>query len=619
MKLSALLSDGMILQRGEKTSIWGETKPETKVRITFLEKIYETISDSLGKFTIKLKSLEAGGPYEMILDDGEIHKLKDILIGDVWLLNGQSNMELPVRRTLDLYENEVKDAWENNIRKFAVPMQYNFQNPVNEVSTGEWMSVTPEQVLDFSATGYFFAKELYETFGVPIGLIQTAVGGTPIEAWLSENAIGMIGGYEEELALCKDENYVKHTLETQSEKSLQWMEYLNEQDPGLKEKWFQEDVDSSNWNTIELPKYLKDDEFKSYDGSIWFQKKFYLSEEQKDKFNKLKLGTIVDADETYVNGVLVGTTAYRYPPRRYQIPKGILKEGINVITVRLICTHNVGAFIPDMPYQLVSKEESLDLTGEWNYRLGFRTNIFPSSVTFQYKPTGVYNGMLYPLRNYTIKGIAFYQGESNTGKPKGYGELFQAYIKGIRSLFQENELPIVYVQLPNFLDDEQVEELDHWAQLREEQKCGLKLKHTAMVVTIDIGQYNELHPQNKKLVGQRIALAARRVAYGEDVIYSGPIYESMKCAEDKIYLTFKYAEDGFLEKELHGFEISEDGKKFLPAKAKINGVQVVVCGDGINSPKYVRYAWADNPENISLYGKNGLPAAPFNTTIYCGI
>lgn len=617
MKLSTLFRDGMILQRGENTSLWGKTNPDSKVMVIFLGEKYETISDSFGKFLIKFELLIAGGPHEMILDDGEILTIKDILIGDVWLLNGQSNMELPIRRTLDLYENEMKEACENNIRKFAVPMQYEFKEPVEELTSGEWKSVTPEHVLDFSATGYFFAKELYETYKVPIGLIQTAVGGTPIEAWLSEDTIHLVGGYEEELKRNKDEFYIKNTLEKESKRNTKWQNNLNTHDKGLKEEWYRKDTNTSYWNTIELPKYLE--EFKDYYGTIWFKKKIYLSESQSKKVGKLMLGTLVDADETYINGVLVGSTAYRYPPRRYILPEGLLNEGMNTITVRLTCTHNVGAFIPDMPYYLSIEDENINLKGEWKYHKGFKTELLPQSTMFQYKPTAVYNSMLYPIRRYSIKGLAFYQGESNTPKPKGYGKLFKAYMNGIRSLFKNEELPIVYVQLPNFWDGEESKVANHWAELREEQRRALSIENTAMVVAIDIGQYNELHPQNKKIVGKRIANAAKKIAYGDNIDYSGPLFERMKCINDEIYLSFCHAEHGFIEKEIDGFEISEDGINFLPAKAKIHGEQIVVSLEGMDSPKHVRYAWADNPENVSLYSKNGLPAAPFSTTTYCGI
>lgn len=619
MRLSALLSDGMVLQRGENTSIWGETKPEQKVTITFLGEIYETFSDSSGKFSIKLNTLEAGGPYEMVFDDGDIHKIKDILIGDVWLLNGQSNMELPIRRTLDLYEDEMKGAYEINIRKFSVPMQYEFHEPKQEVDCGEWQCVTPEQVLDFSATGYFFAKELYDRYAVPIGLIQTAVGGTPIEAWLSEETIKSIGGYEEELALLKDDSYVKNTLKMQDEIYGNWFGQLNETDPGLSGAWFQSEDTTSKWRSITIPCYLEEEEFKDFYGSIWLRKDIYLSHEQAKKNAKLVLGTIVDADDTYINGQLVGTTAYRYPPRRYKLQNGLLKEGKNVITVRLIRTQNVGGFIPDMPYRLILEDDMIDLTGVWNYSFGSRMNKLPQATFFQYKPTGVYNGMLFPIRFYAIKGLAYYQGESNTDNPKGYGKLLKAYIKGMRSLCQNDELPVVCVQLPNFFDKGKSETSNCFAELREEQKTVLQLKNTALVVTIDIGEYNELHPQNKKAVGQRIALAARNIAYGEEIVYSGPMFESMTIQENRIYLSFKYAEKGFLEKELKGFEISEDGIQFIPAKAEIDQLQIVVFSEEISHPKHVRYAWADNPEYVSLYGSNGLPAVPFNTTIYCGI
>lgn len=622
MKLPKLISDGMVLQHGKKIDIWGKTWPNQSVVVSIDGKTYKAYGDTNGDFNVVIEELKAGGPYEMELNDGESLIIRNIMAGDVWVLGGQSNMELPIRRTLDLYEKEIKHAYEDRIRMFAVPMTYEFQGVRDEIEHGYWRNVTPEQVLDFSAVGYFFAEELLNTYNIPIGLIQTAVGGTPIEAWLSEEALKNIGGYEKIIEQCKDESYIEETKVKEAKENDAWFQLLQEKDPGIMYSWHTLDTIPKDWLSVTLPSYFNQESMKDYYGSIWLKKEFVISNRQWEKDTKLVLGTLVDADETYVNGVLVGSTGYLYPPRRYHIPKGILKNGTNTITVRLIATHNRPGFVPDMPYYLLAGEEKTSLDGEWKYQLGTQMNELPRTTFFQYKPAGVYNGILYPIHKYKIKGLAFYQGESNTRNPIGYEKLFCAYIEGVRSLFKEEELPVVYVQLANYVDGEESINANHWAELREEQRKALKVRKTAMVVTIDIGEYNELHPQNKKEVGKRMSLAARGIAYGETITYSGPLFHYLECVENYIVLHFTFADEGFCkdcyEQNINGFEISFDGYTFHKAKAYANGNCIYVHYIGDEMPTFLRYAWRDCPENLNLYNKEGLPASPFITTIYCG-
>ncbi len=623
MRLSSIISDGMVLQRNSTVPLWGEAAPGQTVQIFFNGKEYSTPCDSDGSWRMTLEAMEPGGPFEMTLSAGDQEiVLRDILIGDVWVLGGQSNMELPVRRTLDLLADEVKQINLPLIRQFAVPQTYNFHAPVRELTGGQWISATPEDILNFSAAGFFFAKEIHERYHVPIGLIHSAVGGTPIEAWISEQTLRNIGGYEAEMEQCKDDEYVIATKKKDEERNQSWYDRLNTNDLGLKEGWSKESWDASDWDDFVVPGSWAGSELESLRGAVWFRKEFEVpaSMTESEVQILLKLGTIVDADDTYINGVCIGNTGYMYPPRRYPVPGGLLKPGINSIAVRVVTTHNTGAFIKDMPYKLVAGDQELDLRGIWKYRIGAVTEALESQTFFQYKPSGVYNCMISPLRNYRIKGVLWYQGESNTGQPAGYSEKFAALVGDWRRNWDIGEFPFIFTQLANLgeADDPQT----NWAELREEQRKSLRIPNTAMAVTIDIGEYNDLHPQDKKTVGQRLALGARKLAYGEDqLVYSGPLFKAVERDGngDALRLYFDQTGAGLAvrngESELRGFEVCGYDGVFFPAEAVISCDSVIVTHDRVRHPSHVRYAWANNPADANLYNREGLPASPFTTEV----
>jgi sialate O-acetylesterase len=615
MNLSSILSDGMVLQRNAKVSIWGKTQVSQAVEISFRDKIYNTTSNSNGEWTVILDNLDPGGPYQMVITaDGEKSVIQDILVGDVYVLGGQSNMQLPVSRTLDLYEEEITAEKQPFIRQFAVPQLYNFHAPQQDITDGRWISANPTDIMQFSAAGFFFARALYKTYGVPIGLILTAIGGTPIEAWMSEKTLREIGGYETVLEQCKDDSYITDTQHRDEERNQNWHKALNENDAGLKEGWFEASYDASKWESFELPNAWTNSPLESLRGAVWFRKEFDIPASMAADKAKLSLGTIVDADETYVNGKLVGSTGYRYPPRRYSIPEGPLKSGTNSITVRVISYQTTGEFIKDMPYKLVSNDQEIDLEGTWKYCVGSVTEALEPATFFQYKPSGLYNGMISPLQNYGIKGVLWYQGESNTGRPEGYRHLFKSLVKDWRNNWNIDELPFIFTQLPNF--GEAVHSQTDWAELREEQRMGLDIPYTAMAVTIDLGQYNELHPQNKKPLGQRLALSAKKIVYGEDIVYSGPLYNRMEKIGNAIHLYFKQVGSGLValnEEKLKGFEVCGPDGVFVPANATVSDEVVIVSHSLIEDPLHVRYAYLNNPEEANLYNKEGLPASPFTT------
>lgn len=620
--LSPLLSDGMVLQRETPVKLWGKAGPNEKLRITIRGKTYSTTTDARGNWLLVLAPMSSGGPFTLVIqgrnDEVKIH---DILVGDVWLLGGQSNMELPISRTLDLYENEVKNADNPLLRQFSVPMVYAFQAPREELSGGQWKAVTPENILEFSAVGYFFAQALYEKYHLPIGLVCTAVGGTPIEAWLSEEALRKIGGYEEIIDRCKDDHYIRTTMAAEIERMNRWNQQLNEKDEGYQggaRPWSQPAYNDSFWNTLLIPDSWVGSELEPINGAVWFRKTVEVTEERLRDDVLLRLGTIIDADETYINGVLVGNTDYKYPPRKYPVPHEILHAGTNTIAVRVISHRGVGGFVKNKPYCLTVGSEEYDLSGAWKYKIGAVLPPLSHPTSFHYKPTGVYNGMIAPLKNYCFKGILWYQGESNAQQPDNYHMLFKELINNWRNNWQRGDLPFLFVQLPNFLASimEKTTEAN-WAKIREAQRLTLSVPNTAMAVTIDAGEDNDLHPQNKKTVGNRLALCARRLVYEEKVVAQGPFLQKMKVRGRFVELFFAGIGKGLVAKGglLGGFELCGADQKFYPAIAGIAGDRILVSSQAVAQPVGVRYAWTDNPTTANLYNQDGLPASPFQAYI----
>jgi len=621
IKLPRLISDGMVLQRNEIIRIWGWAPAGEQLTFTFRKEVYQTAVDVEGNWEIILKDLSSGGPYEMTITcANQVKIVSDILIGDVWVLGGQSNMQLQVDRTLDLFEDEVKDAEYSQIRKFDVPEAYNFHTPVDELTDGAWKSVTPTTIYEFSAAGYFFAKKLYDKYKIPIGLLHTAIGGTPAEAWISEKSLMSFGRFQEVLSLIKDDEYVNVTKLQDEMRNNEWYSQLNEKDKGLQDTqatWYSDNCDDSSWNEMELPCSFRGSELKNVKGSIWFRKEIMLTQDWAKGKAKLILGTIIDGDDTYINGVQVGNTGYLYPPRRYEIPEGILKVGKNILVVRVIITQNIGGFVTDMPYYLNVGGEKLPISGSWKYQIGAIMPPQKPTTFFQYKPSGVYNGMIYPLRNYSIKGVIWYQGESNGGYPYDYKDLFETVIKDWRATWSLGNFPFFYVQLANYCPWRREPEVSGWARIREEQRRVMETENTGMAVIIDVGEYNDLHPQDKKSVGERLALWAMNKVYGEDVVCSGPIYDHMEIEGNRIRLYFTHIGSGLTVKgkELKSFLISKSDGVYVAAKAQIERDTVVVYQEDVNEPVSVRYAWADNPEEANLYNKEWLPASPFVTML----
>ncbi len=611
VKLPALVSDGMVLQRNQKLKIWGYADAGEKVNVKFLNKTYSVTADNNGNWNIMLPELKAGGPFVMTIND---ITLKDILIGDVWVASGQSNMELPMRRLKPLYGEEMKTVNNQNIRFFTVPQKYNFKTPQNDLDGGKWENTNPQTILNFSGVAYFFAKNLYEKNKVPVGIIHTSLGGSPVQAWMDTNSLKNYPEYLQEAEKWKNDDLIKSTESNEQSLSKAWYSELEQSDIGLNQHWENFDLDDSLWKTMNVPGSWEDHE-GPFEGSIWLRKEITLPNGSAGKTAFLNLGRIKDADVTYINGVKVGNVTYEYPPRWYDIPAGVLKEGKNIIAVRITNGSGKGQFIADKPYYLEIDGQKIDLKGSWKYKIGTKMEKTAPGQTFiRWKPTGLYNSMIHPLINYKVKGFLWYQGESNTGKPKEYGDLLTTMINDWRSKWNEKDAPFLIVQLANFMEAKSQPVESNWAELRDQQrKVSLTVPQTGLAVIIDAGEWNDIHPLDKKTVGDRLALQALKMGDKKEIVADGPVYQSMKVEGNKIRLSFKKETDDFAKvSELKGFAIKNTDGNWTWAKAKAEGEKIVVWNDSVKNPVAVRYDWADNPDG-NLKNKSGLPASPFST------
>lgn len=618
IKLPRLISDGMILQRDAKVNIWGWASLNEQIEVNFKGKTFKATTSEEGKWSIELPSQKAGGPYEMTLKASNTIVLKNILFGDVWLCSGQSNMELPMDRLKDKYKEEIAQSAHPDIRQFLVPDEYYFEKQRNDFSSGEWVSANPKSVLQFTGVGYFFALEIYQKYKIPIGLINSALGGSPAESWINAEGIKKFSEYEQEYLKFKDGKLEKEIDANDRKVSNEWYQTVNKNDLGVKEKWSSEKVSDSDWKTMKIPGYWADNELGNTNGAVWFRKEFIL-ENSKETSAKLILGRIVDADSVFVNGNFVGTTSYQYPPRIYSFNPNILKEGKNEIAVRIINNSGRGGFVLDKPYELVLENKIIDLKGEWKYKLGAKMDALPGQTFVRWKPVGLYNAMIAPLKNYPIKGVLWYQGESNTKNPSEYFALMETLISNWREQWKDDKLPFILVQLTNYMDPKPEPVESNWAALRQQQSNVLQLPNTGMAVTIDLGEWNDIHPLNKYDVGTRLALQARKLVYGEKkLIASGPIFHSMEKKENELILSFDSVGKGLMSKggnSLNGFAVAGVDGKFVWANATIEGDKIKVWNNNVINPLKVRYAWADNPDTANLYNKENLPASPFETEL----
>jgi sialate O-acetylesterase len=609
----------MVLQRDTKLTIWGWAAVGEKVSIRFNNKTYSSITGADSTWTVTLAALKAGGPYDMEITGSNRLLIKNILIGDVWVCSGQSNMELPMERVKEKYPAVIAQSANSAIRQFNVATTYDFQKARKDLESGSWQMADPQTVLQFTAVGYFFAKTLYEKYHVPIGLIKASVGGSPAEAWLNEDALKAFPQHLQVLMKYKRAGFMDSIRNKDRQVRDNWYQTIWQQDKGLHDTkpWYDPGMNTSDWKTMPVPGFWDEHGLKGVNGVVWFRKDIDVPASMTGKPAKLLLGRIVDQDSVFVNGRFAGTIGYQYPPRRYELPAGMLHPGKNTIVVRVINNAGRGGFITDKPYRLTVGDETIDLTGDWQFALGATAPPLQSGTFFQYMPAGLYNAMVSPMLPYRIKGVIWYQGESNAGRAIEYRTLFPAVINTWRRQWRQGNFPFLFVQLANFMEAKDQPGESGWAMTREAQLKTLSLPNTGMAVISDIGEWNDIHPLNKEDVGKRLALWAEKLAYGDQrVVYSGPLYQSMKVQGNKIILQFTNTGSGLMakgNKELKYFAIAGADKKFVWANAAIEGNRVIVWSDLVPQPVAVRYAWADNPEGANLYNRENLPASPFRT------
>ncbi len=611
----------MVLQRNHPIKIWGWAAQGEKISVTFNGKHRKTVTSRGGNWNVEFPEMKAGGPYSIQLNGSTKIELNDILVGDVWLCAGQSNMVHQLNIHDITYANEIANANYPEIRHFKIPTQTDMAGPNKDFDGGSWQSAVSDEIRPFSAVAYFFAKKIYEKYKVPIGLINASVGGTPIEAWISEQGFQEFPEILNTIEKNKDTAYVN--VRNKRHRGADNM-VGETSDKGLMGPlaWYDPNFEPQNWRRINIPGYWEDQGIRNLNGVVWYRKAIEIPTDMIAQGAKLFLGRIVDADELYINGQKVGNTTYQYPQRRYTVPKNILKAGTNVFTIKVTNYNGKGGFVPDKPYYLFTEKDTVDLKGYWQYKVGeIFTPSVPSStstrpINAQNEPTALYNAMVAPYTQLSLKGILWYQGESNSGQPKAYEGLLKGLINDWRTQFNQPDIPFIYAQLPNFMEVNYLPEESNWAELRQSQFKSLSLSNTAMTVNIDLGEWNDIHPDNKKDVGERLALSAMKLAYHANIVYSGPVYADYKINEKTIEITFSNLGSGLISndgKQLSEFAIAGKDKNYVWAKAKIVGNKVIVWSEAIQKPKYVRYAWADNPDNPNLYNKEGLPASPFTT------
>ena len=623
--LHPLFTDNMVLQRDVRFPIWGWTEPGKKITVQLLGKTATATADAQGRWQVTLGPFPAGGPYTVTISGPQLVTLQNVLIGDVWLCSGQSNMEMGIG-VIDNAAKEIADANYPQIRLFTVEKA--IATEPQSLVKGQWQACSSRTVSNggwggFSAVGYFFGRELHEDLKVPIGLIHSSWGGTPAEAWTSAEPLSKMADFQPYI------DDFRRTVDEAKKGAFDLEKAVNEwwqtNDPGsaAKPAWSDSTAEISSWKTMKLPTNWEEAGLPSFDGIVWFSRTFTLPENWAGKDLMLHLGPIDDADTTWVNGVKVGGLNVWDAQRDYRVPASILKPGLNTIRVRIMDTGGPGG-IYGKPDQLklelaTGNSDAIRLDGEWKYQetaSSGKLKPFPQIVSQNPNlVTVLYNGMIAPLVPFSLKGAIWYQGEANAGRGFQYRTLLPTMITDWRTRFG-SDFPFYIVQLANFMEERPSPTESQWAELREAQLLtSQNLAHTGLAVTIDIGDAKDIHPKNKQEVGHRLALAARALTYGEKIEYSGPGFRKMNIDGNKVHLTFDHVAGGLVAKggnKLRGFAIAGEDKKFVWADAVIEGDTVVVWSSQISNPTAVRYDWADNP-NGNLYNKANLPASPFRT------
>lgn len=630
--LNPLFTDNMVLQQNQSIPVWGTAEPGGVVSVSLNGQHEKAIVGSDGKWKVDLLPVPTGGPYELLISGKKNISIKNVMVGEVWICSGQSNMEMPLADWGKIfnYEEEISSADYPGIRLLMVDKVI-ANTPRENFKSEGWKECSPETIPLFSAVAYFFGRDLHRELNVPVGLIQTAWGGTMIEAWTSGKTLKTFSEFEERVKAVESDTLTEEEKAIAKEKEkAEWPDKIEQilTDKGTLEHGFQHSVYKlDDWQKMKLP-IVWEDAGLQIDGVVWFSREVHVPETWEGEELTLSLGKINDYDITWFNGKRVGRGIDVSESRIYKIPASIVKQGKNRIVVEVLDIGNVGGIYgPAEQMKLESVKGSVSLTGEWNYKIDpVRIDVKklpekPNDNRGVNQPTVLYNSMINPLLPYGMKGAIWYQGESNVGRAYQYRTLFKAMIKDWRTVWGQGNFPFLFVQLANFMKANPQPEEDAWAELREAQTMALELPNTGMAVAIDIGDEKDIHPKNKQEIGRRLALNALAKVYDRKRPYSGPIYKSMNIQGNKIHLQFTHTDGGLGikgEGSLDGFAIAADDKKFVWAEAKIEGDEIVVWNPEISKPAAVRYAWASNPV-CNLINGAGLPASPFRTDSWEGI
>jgi sialate O-acetylesterase len=634
----------MVLQRGMKDPIWGWTKPGARVTLRMDGKRFTATADPTGKWMAAIGPFKAGGPYTLTISGPEEVTFTDVLVGDVWLCSGQSNMEMGIANVKDA-DNEIQSANYPRIRLFGVPkvIRHEAQPLFGPMKNGEpswpkgrveWLPCSPENIRvgdwgGFTAAGYFFGRKLAQDLDVPIGLIQSAWGGTICEAWVSADALEKMADFKEAVEKVRQEAASERSGEMTEERDEKAVsQWYAKNDPGSAGGvgWGASEVDDQAWKTMMLPTKWEAAGLPDYDGVVWFRREVTVPESWAGKDLLLHLGPIDDRDTTFFNGARVGGRDIYLQPRDYTIPARLVQPGKNVIAVRVLDTGGDGGLYgrpEDLRLELrAHREDRISLAGEWRYKdsmpLNKASSPPPPPAGDSSNPnvtTVLYNGMIAPLTPMAIKGAIWYQGESNAGRGRQYRTLLATMIRDWRARFSGGDFPFFIVQLAGFTPVKDEPGDSNWAEIREAQQLAAeRVGHAATASAMDIGEAKDIHPKNKQEVGRRLALCAEAVAYGKPIEFEGPTFKSVELKDGHAILHFDHLGGGLEAKgdSLKGFSIAGADGHFVWADAKIAGDTVVVSSDKVSQPNAVRYAWADNPD-ANLYNKAGLPANSFRT------
>ena len=635
--LPQLFQDGMVLQREKTIPVWGKADAGEAVSVTLNKKTCQTTATADGRWRVDLPKMKAGGPYILTVNDVE---LKDVFIGDVWLLSGQSNIDVTVERVYPWYTTDI-DNYENpKIRLFRVQNETDTHGVRDDIrpTTINWKPVNRENAWLFSAMGYFLGRRMYEKTHVAQGIIVNSWGGTPIEAWLSADSLNQhYPMLVEKTRLYQNDEYIRTQQRANMLMSQQWNKLLDERDPGKKADFTAFDYDDSKWTKVNQysMEWAKKGN-RGIVGTIWLRQHVTIDKDHAGKPARLLLGTLFDSDVTYLNGKQIGTTGYQYPPRRYDIPEGLLREGDNVITVRFINKYGTAHFIPEKPYLIAFGDDRksmnpmpkdvVPLSETWLHHAGAEMLSCPSAdVSLQNLPTTLYNAVLYPLAPYALSGVVWYQGESNTGNPRPYEHYLTMLVTGWRQLWQQPDLPFTIVQLANHDGRQQTgnpspltpqiepQPNSGWAQLREAQRLvAKKLDNVELASAIDLGEPVDIHPLRKREVAERIGLCFDRTVYHDKKVKLMPEIVGTNIDGRTVTLTFDQPLRPNLA--LCEFEVAGSDGHFSNAAARAVG-NTVIIDSPIDNPIRVRHAWKDNPIQLNAYSQTGLPIGPFEISL----